>query len=74
MTRGLLKVVICTGEKNFICSLCNKEFSFHSNLTSNKRSHSGEKLLKYNLCDKRFSQYSHLPSHKTSYTGKTVQI
>ena len=59
-----------TGEKEFVCTQCDKAFSESSKLKRHKRSHSGEKPFACFQCDRAFSRSGTLKTHKLSHTGK----
>lgn len=63
MKRHLL---VHSGEKQFVCSICDKTFSLGFNLRTHQRIHNGDKPYScdYPGCFKKFSQSSNLAAHK----------
>ncbi|XP_055765260.1 zinc finger protein 777-like [Salvelinus fontinalis] len=57
-------------EKCFPCSFCWKVFSFHKQMESHQRMHTGEKPFGCHLCEKKFSHQHHLKRHQRVHTGE----
>ncbi|XP_071549338.1 uncharacterized protein [Panulirus ornatus] len=55
-----------TGEKPYICEICQKGFARSDKLTTHKRIHTGEKPY-ICFCGKRFSRIDHLKMHATTH-------
>ena len=49
-------------------------YTYDSQLSIHKRSHTGEKIFNFNFCDKAFSQRHVFSTHIKAHTGKTHSI
>ena len=58
------------GKKPFKCDVCDKTFSFSSDIVRNKITHTGEKPFKCDICDKGFTQSNDVVRHKRTHTGE----
>ncbi|XP_072361046.1 uncharacterized protein [Scyliorhinus torazame] len=61
-----------SGEKPFLCSLCDCAFSRSSNLKIHMRSHTGQQPYKCADCGKGFNYPSELETHRRSHTGERL--
>ena len=59
-----------TGDRQFSCIQCNKDFSQSSPLKKHKLVHTGEKKFACDQCDKASSSSGNLKTHKLSHTGE----
>ena len=60
-----------TGEKPYLCTLCEKAFSRMSDLNQHKMTHTGEKLYQCTLCEKKaFSMKSSLDKLMMTHIGE----
>lgn len=62
-----------TGERNHICSTCNKAFLDSQGLKAHMRIHTGEKPYKCNVCGHRFTQSGALASHRKTHGNVGVK-
>ena len=58
--RDPFEATYVNGEKVHKCTVCDREFSFKSQLIVHFRKHTGEQPFKCNLCHKKFKQSSQL--------------
>ncbi|XP_045907131.1 zinc finger protein 287-like [Micropterus dolomieu] len=59
-----------TGEKQFKCSVCNKNYRSRCALSIHMRIHTGEKPFSCSVCGRRFMHSSHLTTHLRVHTGE----
>ena len=59
-----------TGQKNFICDICQKTLTQKVTLNQHLKVHPGEKPHQCESCEKSFSQKAHLKRHMTVHTGE----
>lgn len=60
-----------TGEKDYVCPLCHKQFTFKLSLQYHLRTHSGERPYPCRYCHKRFSDSKSSADHEMLHTGET---
>lgn len=56
--------------KSFVCSYCEKTFSFHNQLVVHIRQHTGEKPFQCEICHKSFASLKVLKVHERVHTGE----
>ena len=59
-----------SGEKRFVCTVCDKQFGNRSQWNDHVLTHSGENLYSCSHCEKRFPNPSYLRSHMNLHTDK----
>lgn len=57
-------------DKNFLCTMCGKNFYTNFHLDVHIRSHTGERPFQCQFCDKAFAQMSGLKMHTFTHTGE----
>ncbi|XP_034027295.1 zinc finger protein 184-like isoform X2 [Thalassophryne amazonica] len=63
-----------SGQKQYICSECEKTFHYTWDLKSHMRCHTGEKPFSCSFCAKRFRQSAHVVSHMRIHTGEKPHV
>ena len=66
----ILQTSILTGEKKFVCSLCQKAYSQNTSLKNHLRTNWGENPYPCNHCPKFFSSNGDLKKHLRVYSGQ----
>ncbi|XP_048472414.1 zinc finger protein 239-like [Rhincodon typus] len=61
-----------TGERQFICKVCNKSFSQSSYIIFHQCTHTREKPFTCVMCDKSFSSLLELRTYQHIHTAETV--
>ena len=62
-----------TGERPFVCTVCDRGFTQKSHLVSHQRTHTGEKPFMCEICGKELYSLSHLLNHKKAHSGGESQ-
>lgn len=65
---------IHSGEKPYVCTVCQKSFCQSNELTKHARTHTGEKSHICEVCHKGFNGSSTLVVHMRSHTGERPYI
>lgn len=64
-----------SGEVRLRCNVCQKGFSYFSDLVKHDRSHSGEKPYQCDICHKSFAVKSNLNKHISTHgKNKTCTV
>ena len=58
---------IHTGQKSYVCIVCNKVFTDKDNFKRHKRVHTGEKIYSCTICNKLFAYSSGLSKHMQTH-------
>ncbi|XP_059903072.1 transcription factor Sp2-like [Gadus macrocephalus] len=56
-----------TGERPFLCNICDKRFTRSDELQRHARTHTGVKRFECNQCQKRFMRSDHLAKHSKTH-------
>lgn len=59
-----------SGERPYVCGVCDKGFARHATLWNHRRIHTGEKPYKCEICGSAFSQAAHLKNHAKVHSGE----
>lgn len=59
-----------TGEKPYLCEICNRRFRQLGNYKTHMMTHSGEKPYTCGICGKKFRQFGNLRGHMYIHTGE----
>ncbi|CAL4140735.1 unnamed protein product, partial [Meganyctiphanes norvegica] len=59
-----------SGEKQYQCSYCDKDFSTSSHLVEHQRTHTEEKSYQCSQCNKAFQHKSNIVQHLRTHTGE----
>ncbi|XP_060093946.1 zinc finger protein 345-like [Heteronotia binoei] len=70
LAKTTAQLKISTGERQKTCNICQKSFSWSTDLIKHMRTHTGEKPYKCLDCEKSFSQKSDLNIHQRIHTGE----
>ena len=69
LTLILLLIYTITGDKPYICDVCNTGFARLDTLETHRRTHTGERPYVCETCTKTFTSSSHLAKHKRLHPG-----
>ena len=59
-----------TGNKSYLCGICDKTFLYTGDLTRHIAAHAGEYRFKMQQCNKSYSRNSNLKKNMTTHSGE----